>query len=85
MGSTGGMMKSMVDHEWTWMGCLTKKQPGNKIVLGSYSAALMYGNLYGNEDLDRMDWEGRMSVSSRELQTYAVNISDDVKDIAGIS
>lgn len=40
----------------------------------------MYANMYDDDDMDWGYESGIISVSLKNLQTYAVQISDDVKD-----
>lgn len=56
--------------------CAIWKQDGDWY----YCGRLMFTNLYGNKDLDCRYGEGMMFVSVKELHTYAVHISNDVKD-----
>lgn len=65
------------------MGCFPMVQFGIKIVVGYYCGKLLTANLYGDKDLDRRYWAGLMSVSVKELQTHAIQINDDGKDIDG--
>lgn len=49
------------------------------MVIRNYSTMLMHVNLYGQKDLDWRYDETVMSVSVKDLQAYAVYISEDVK------
>lgn len=49
------------------------------MVIGYYSGPVIYDNLYGDMDLERRQWEGVMSASVKEFQTYAVHFNNDVK------
>lgn len=71
------VMKATIKHKCTRMGYLCRVQFGKRMVTGCYSGTLRYNNLYGYKDLDRRYGEGLMSMSAREIQTYAVHISID--------
>lgn len=47
------------------------------------SGALIYARLYGDKDLDRRYGDGRMYVSVKQFQTYALHFSDDMKKGVG--
>lgn len=50
-----------------------------------YRGILVYTNNYRDKDGYRMYGEGLMSVIVKEIQTYAMHISDGVKDSKGKS
>lgn len=56
---------------------------GKTMMIGYYTVMLMHANLYCDKDLDRRYEEAVLSVSVMELQTYAVHISNDVKERGG--
>lgn len=45
------------------MGCFTRVQFGNSVVIGYYSSMLMYASLYSDKYLDRRYGEQGMCVS----------------------
>lgn len=67
------------------MGCFGWAQFGKRMVIAYYSGALMYANLYGYKNLDKIYGNRLRSVDVKELQRYAVHISNDAKHSGGRS
>lgn len=79
------VMNSAIENERAGMGCLARVKFGKSMVIRYYSGKLLYVNLYGDKYLDRKYAERVISVSMRELHTYGIHISNDVKDSDGRS
>lgn len=80
-----GSTKSVIEHYKAGMGCFGRNQLRKQVVVGYYSGTTMHINHYTDKKFERRYQEHSMSVSVNELQTYAVNISDDAKHCNGNS
>lgn len=78
-----GVMKYTIEHEMSGMKCFPKDMFRKEMMTGCYSTALMYTNLFGDNDDKSRYGEILMLLSIKESRIHVAHFSNDVRAVAG--